>query len=194
MRLGYDRYRQESVRLIEDIDFDAIYHLVYIFLDAWHTGKRVFFLGNGGSASTASHFALDYAKLSLEKSGKALSCVCLAVAAATGLAIGNDSDFTKVFATQLAMHCPEGDEALVALSGSGTSPNVLAALPVADDFCIQTIGLSGNKPAEASLANQADLAIVVDSQDMQHIEDVHVYILHAALQLFLAELPGKPAE
>ena len=147
--------------------------------EAQRKGKRVFLLGNGGSAATASHLVCDFGK-GLSLPGRPRLRV-LALTDSTPLitAYGNDLAYDAVFAEQLANHIEPGD-VVIAISGSGNSPNVLKAVELANEADVLTIGWTGFEGGK--LKPLCKRCVVVASTDMQQIEDAHLIIGHAIFQ------------
>lgn len=146
--------------------------------EAFAEGRRVFVFGNGGSAATASHFVTDMVKGATVTGRPRPRVVCLNDNVPMLTAYGNDVGYDSVFAEPLAALAQPGDVAL-AISGSGNSPNVLRAMETAAKGGIRRLGLSGF--AGGRLLPLCDLCVVVPSDSMQVIEDVHLVILHATL-------------
>jgi D-sedoheptulose 7-phosphate isomerase len=139
-------------------------------------GSRVYVLGNGGSATTASHMVCDLTKTAQRVFDPALRAFSLVDGTAVLTAYANDVSYADVFACQLKTNAEPGD-VLVAISASGRSPNVLAALHAARELGLYSIGmLGGNGGAAVDLV---DLALIVDSTDVGIIETAHLGIVHA---------------
>ena len=134
-------------------------------------------MGNGGSAATASHFANDFQKCLQVASGRAMRAMCLADCGPLVLAWANDSEYANIFAPQVECWAEPGD-LVIGISGSGNSPNVINGIEAAKVKGARTFGLCGFGGGRLSLA--ADDCIVVESDNMQQIEDLHTIILHAA--------------
>ncbi len=148
---------------------------------AYTDGKQVFVLGNGGSASTASHMAADLAKNTIGPNMRRFRIMSLNDNAPLITALSNDLGYHRVFAEQLMNLIRPGD-VLVAISGSGNSPNVLRALEYAREQCAQVVGLLGFNGGRA--APLCDTAIVVDSSDYGVIEDAHLILNHILVEYF----------
>ncbi|HVQ91588.1 MAG TPA: SIS domain-containing protein [Mycobacteriales bacterium] len=152
--------------------------------------QRVYVLGNGGSASTATHLASDLLKGGPGGPPRGLRAFALADNVALLTAWANDTDYERVFAEQVTALAEPGD-VLVAISVSGRSANVLAALRVARSAGLCTVGLLGSDGEPASAL--ADVAISVPSTDYGVVETVHVAIGHALAAAFdAAESNGTP--
>jgi len=160
---------------------DALQKIVPLFLKARAEDRTIFFCGNGGSASTASHFVVDIAKgtrKSLAPGGprtQRFRCVALNDNVPSVMAWANDADYSRIFSEQLRSLAEPGD-LVVAISGSGNSPNVLEAVRAAKEMGLTTIGLSGI--GGGKLKDLVDVSLVVPSPSMQHTEDVHLIVLH----------------
>ncbi len=137
--------------------------------------RRVYTLGNGGSASTASHMASDLNKGASRHDAPRFRAVALTDNIPLMLAWGNDSSYDDIFVEQLKNHLDEGD-VVIAISGSGNSKNVLKAVEYANSKKAVTIGLTGFDGGK--LAKMAKISYVVPSQCMQQVEDIHLLIEH----------------
>jgi D-sedoheptulose 7-phosphate isomerase len=170
------RYLDEAkAALAEPYLQEAMHRIVPLLVRARREGRTVFFFGNGGSASTAAHFVVDISKVAARGPGRRIKCVGLADNIPTMTAWGNDSDYSVIFSEQLKILAEKGD-VVVAISGSGNSPNVLKAVEAAKEIGASTIGLTGI--GGGKLKTMVDVPVVVPSNSMQHTEDVHVSLLH----------------
>jgi len=158
---------------------EAVRKIAAVLLRARAEDRTVFFFGNGGSASTASHFVTDIAKVAggteAKGPGKRFRCLCLNDNVPGVTAWANDVNYAAVFAGQLKSLAVKGD-VVVAISGSGNSPNVLEAVRAARTMGLTTIGLTGMGGGQ--LKDLVDVALVVPSNSMQHTEDTHLVTLH----------------
>ncbi len=157
----------------------GIERIVPILLRARSEDRTIFFFGNGGSASTASHFVTDIAKVAGGTEGRGpgrrFRCVSLNDNIPGMTAWANDVGYAEIFSGQLKALAVKGDVAL-AISGSGNSPNVLEAVKTARALGMTTIGLTGM--GGGKLKDLVDVAMVVQSNSMQHTEDTHLIVLH----------------
>jgi D-sedoheptulose 7-phosphate isomerase len=172
----------------------GIAEMAAAFLAARDLGRTIFFFGNGGSASTASHFVVDIGKATIRGDGRRFRCVALVDNVETLTAWANDTEYRRVFSEQLVNLAQRGDVA-VGISGSGNSPNVLAAMETARKLGLVTVGLTGM--GGGKLKGLVDVAVVVPSQSMQHVEDVHLLIGHLLTTYFRDEAPPaapRPSE
>jgi len=138
-------------------------------------GKQIFIMGNGGSASTASHFCSDLAKTSLVEGKRGFRVIPLTDNVPLMTAWGNDVGFDDIFHGQLLNLLNEGD-VVVGISGGGMSGNVLKAMELARERGARTIGLGGFSGGR--LKEMCEECFVVPSNNYQFIEDVHMILVH----------------
>lgn len=170
---------------LDELSPEQLDAIVAVLLRARNTRHRVFVLGNGGSAASASHFANDLRAVTRQE--PRLVAYALADNTAVLTALANDFGYETVFSDQIASDVNEGD-VVVALSVSGESENVLRALQTARYRGAVTVGLFGN--GGGSAAASVDLALTLSSRDFGVVEGVHATVLH----LLAAELRRRLAE
>ena len=147
--------------------------------ESLRAGGRVLLFGNGGSAADSQHIAAEFCgRLSRER--PALPAIALTANTSDLTALGNDYGFDRVFARLVEAHGRPGDVA-IAISTSGNSPNVLAAVATARERGLRSIAFAGR--GGGKLAAAVDLAIVVPSDDTQRIQESHIAIGHALAEL-----------
>jgi D-sedoheptulose 7-phosphate isomerase len=147
-----------------------------VLLAARQRGATVYFCGNGGSASTASHFALDLSKNTRHPVKGRFRTASFVDNVGMVTAWGNDDGYDRVFVEQAQTLMRAGD-VLVAISGSGNSPNVLLAADYARELgcpVIALIGFDGGK-----LRQKADVALIVPGKNIEQAEDGHLILNHA---------------
>jgi D-sedoheptulose 7-phosphate isomerase len=166
---------------------EGLRRLVPVLLKARADGRSVFFFGNGGSAATSSHMSQDLGKLTIVPGKRRFRSQSLADPLPLILAWANDASYAEVFAEQVKSLGRPGDVA-VGISGSGNSPNVLRALEEARKIGMSTVGLIGM--GGGKMKPLCDLPIVVPSNNMQHIEDVHHILLHLVTAYLRDEHPA----
>ncbi|MHB8351259.1 MAG: D-sedoheptulose-7-phosphate isomerase [Thermoplasmata archaeon] len=182
------RYVEETYAAIRpDYLPQALERIVPLFLAAREQGRTLFFFGNGGSASTASHFVVDIGKATLRGDGRRFRCLALVDNGPSLTAWANDAEYAVVFAEQLKGLAVAGDVA-VGISGSGNSPNVLKAMDQARRMGLATIGLTGM--GGGRLREVVDVPVVVPSNSMQHVEDAHLLICHLLTAYIRDEAPS----
>ncbi|MES2462386.1 MAG: SIS domain-containing protein [Armatimonadota bacterium] len=163
--------------LLAAVDIDAITHAIDLLETVYRNGRRLVLCGNGGSGTTASHLACDFMKgILLEgPDNKPFEVIGLTDSPALLSAWGNDTDFANIFAGQARTWLRPGD-VLIALSGSGDSPNILKAVEIARQAGATSIGLCGYSGGR--LAGMVDLPIVIRKRNMQQVEDIHLVLGH----------------
>jgi D-sedoheptulose 7-phosphate isomerase len=166
-------YRAAELEQWEKLDLDAVSSIASSLEKAEQAGKQVFVMGNGGSASTASHIACDWSKTA-ERLGKPLlRCTSLNDNVAFMTAIGNDLGYEQLFVRQLQNVLNSGD-VVVLVSGSGNSPNIIEAAKFAADKGGTVIGFTGFSGGK--LREMADIVLHVDSDQYGVIEDLHMAV------------------
>ncbi|MGC8958950.1 MAG: SIS domain-containing protein [Chloroflexia bacterium] len=156
-----------------------------ILLEARRRGAQVFTLGNGGSAANASHIACDLSKSAIRPDLPRFRVISLVDNVPLATAWANDTSYENVFAAQLENLLHPGD-VVIALSGSGRSPNILNAARLARERGATVIGLTGMDGGH--LREVTDPCIIVPSDCMEQIEDAHLIIGHL-LSIYLRECP-----
>jgi D-sedoheptulose 7-phosphate isomerase len=175
-----ERLNREVARLNQP-DIQKWADLVF---DAWKNDRFVFIIGNGGSGTTASHMAEDLGKSTLRpadlnnESKKRLKVLSLTDNAGWLLAVGNDCGYDQVFVQQLMNYGTKGD-LLLAISGSGNSPNILQAVDWANRHGLVTFGLTGYSGGKLKQMQQHGLHVELD--DMGMIESIHLCVFHWVL-------------
>jgi len=158
-----------------------------IILDAFKEGKEVFLIGNGGSAADAQHIAAELAgRFKLERRG--LPAIALTTNTSALTALANDYGYERVFSHQLEALAKDKD-ILIAITTSGTSPNILKAVETAHSKGVTVIGLTGAKGGK--LKDSADLTIMVPSDDTPRIQEAHITIGHIICHLVEKGLFGE---
>ncbi len=173
-------YFQTVAAVLPRIPAEPVAQIVTALRQAQATGKRIFTCGNGGSSANASHFVNDMLKSTIRPDRPRLKLICLSDNISTLTAYANDVSYDVIFAEPLASLAEPGD-VIIALSGSGNSPNVLRAMETAGALGLTRIGLTGRDGGK--LKELCDICVIVPHDSMQVIEDAHLVILHA---VFLA--------
>lgn len=165
--------------VLKSVDPAEIAELCTTIVEASRAGREVFVFGNGGSAMTASHAITDWNKMTFQHSGVSFRGQCLNDNVGLITAFGNDVEYAEVFAGQLRSLVRPSDVVL-AISGSGNSPNVIRAVEVANAAGAMTLGLCGFDGGQ--LRRMAQHSVWVRSHDMQLVEDVHLSICHIVMK------------
>ena len=165
------KYLDESINCIKDLENkkDQIKKIILILEDAKKQKKKVFLLGNGGSASTASHLVCDFNKF------RGLKAIALTDSLSLITAWSNDEDYSIIFKKQLQTLAEPGD-IILGFSGSGKSSNVIKAFKYANEIGCKTIAFTGFDGG--ILKDIADECIIAEVDNMQHSEDMHVLLGH----------------
>ncbi len=166
---------------------DALVLAARMLIECFSRGGKVLLFGNGGSAADAQHIAAEWAgRFRRERPG--LPAIALTANTSDLTAIGNDYGFERVFARLVEAHGREGDVA-IAISTSGNSPNVLAAVEVARKRGLASLGLAGM--GGGKLADCVDVALVVPSDRTDRIQECHITALHALCEVVDEALFGE---
>ena len=170
------RYFDHLGEILQRIDHEAVAKVIDLIIHARDQNRNIFFIGNGGSAATASHFANDLAIGSRTKLSP-FRVISLTDNNAVMTAIANDFGYEQLFVKQLEAVYREGD-LLVAISASGNSPNVLKAVEYVKGRGGTTIGLTGFDGGD--LKRMVDYALHVPTQKGEYgpVEDVHMIFDH----------------
>jgi D-sedoheptulose 7-phosphate isomerase len=180
------QYFEELQGVVTALPHGTINQIADELVKANESGRMVYLFGNGGSASLASHFACDLGKgTAYCNGGKRFRVLAFTDNIPTMTAWANDSNFEDIFAEQLRNFVRPQDIAF-AISGSGNSKNVLNALALARGAGARTIGLAGFQGGE--MKSLCDICVVVPSDNMQIIEDLHLAMAHSIFRVVSARL------
>ncbi len=182
---------QTEVGRINQADLKRWSDLLY---EAWASDRFVYIIGNGGSGTTASHMAEDLGKSTLrpedlkDESKRRLKVLSLTDNTGWLLAVGNDCGYDQIFVQQLMNYGSAGD-LLIAISGSGNSPNILAAVDWANRHGLTTFGLTGY--GGGKLKNMQQHGLHVDLPDMGMVESIHLCVFHWVLNDVYAQINAE---
>ncbi len=170
-------YFKRLLDLFENLDMAEIHGLVEAFAEARANGRTVYFVGNGGSAATASHFSQDLAEVGRKAKAPLFRTLSLTDNTAYITAMGNDYGYETVFSKQVEQLFGEGD-VLVAISASGNSKNLIRAVEAAKALKGTTVGIVGFDGGE--LKRVCDRVVHVRSEKGEYgpVEDVHMILDH----------------
>jgi D-sedoheptulose 7-phosphate isomerase len=165
-----------------DVEFRAaVLAVAQAVEQSLRAGGKVMLAGNGGSASDAEHIAGEFlSRLRFDR--HPLPAIALTTDSSVLTAIGNDYGYEQVFERQLRGLGRKGD-VFVAISTSGKSPNVLAALRAAREIGVTTIGFTGTAPGAALMAPLCDLVLAAPSDDTPLIQQIHITAAHAICEI-----------
>ena len=182
-------YRETTVAALATIDLDAVARVIELVDEAYRDDRKVLVYGNGGAATTAAHLAEDLATYAIPfDDPKRLQVLSLADSPSVITALGNDTSFEQVFAEQIQQWARPGD-LVIAMSGSGNSPNILAGVERARAIGCTTIGMSGFDGGK--LRGMVDIPLHVDVPAMQNSQDGHLVIVHLIIDGFRARVRGE---
>lgn len=168
-------YLTQLSRVIENVDGAALDSVIDLFLAARQRGALIFVVGNGGSASTASHMVCDINKLTIRPNRQRFKTISLSDNVPSLTAWGNDSSYDDVFVEQLR-HFLSGDDIVVGITTSGNSPNIVKAMAYAKDEGATTV-LFGGEDGGQCLA-LADYAVLTPTAHQGMQEDCHLIFNH----------------
>jgi D-sedoheptulose 7-phosphate isomerase len=183
-------YLDEVGSLLASLPHQPIDDIIDALLTAHRYGRTVYVIGNGGSAATASHFACDLQKWTIASGQRRFRALALTDNMPVFSAWSNDDGYEQAFEQQLCTLLNPGD-IVVAISGSGRSPNVVRAVRYAAAHGAVTIGLTGYEGGD--LLRLTDHCLVVPSDRMNQIEDVHMTLCHLIADVIRDAL-AAPAE
>ena len=169
-------YWDEVASVAAAIDLVSLERAAVMLLSCQARGRVVFVVGNGGSAATASHFACDLSKGTRRDGPPTFHVVSLTDNVPLLTAWANDSGYERVFSEQLMSLGRPGD-LLVAISASGNSPNVVAAVDAARSCGMAVVGLSGRSGGR--LVTMVDALVNVPSDRIEVVEDAHLIVAHS---------------
>jgi D-sedoheptulose 7-phosphate isomerase len=190
MKEQITQYFEKLQKTISSLNVEEIENCANVLLEAYEEGKQIFICGNGGSASTASHFACDINKGVSYGLEKRFKIIPLTDNLATITAYTNDVDYDTVFVEQLKNFFKEGD-ILIGISGSGNSKNVLRAIEYVNEHKGISIGWTGFSGGKLKEISQYSVNAMVD--DMQISEDIHMIFTHLMMKTLRKALTGSEA-
>lgn len=179
-------YARRLQGVLSAYDWVPVASLAEDMLRCWKGGNQVFLCGNGGSAGNAVHLANDFLYGISKTHGSGLRVHALSANTAVITCLANDEGYDSIFSLQLAVQAREGD-LLIALSGSGNSPNILKALEQAKKMKVRTCAILGYSGGKAKA--MADMPIHFAVDDMQIAEDMQLVVGHMIMQWLYQNRP-----
>lgn len=181
-------YIDRLIALLRQLDYDAIDRVIALFVEARSKGNTIFFLGNGGSAATAAHFANDLGVCASPKGMIPFRPISLTSNTAFMTCLGNDFGYQDIFWRQLRNLMRPGD-VVVGISASGNSPNAVKALEYASEhggISVALVGFDGGM-----MKKMADHAIHIKTAKGEYgpVEDIHMVLDHL-ISTCLASMAG----
>lgn len=172
----------------ESIDVASVDRVAKAMLECYENNGTIYIIGNGGSASTASHICGDFIKGVSYGLPNRFKMVCFSDNITSMMAIANDISYNDIFVEPLK-NFGQPQDLLIGISGSGNSTNVVKAFEYALEEGIKTVALCGYSGGK--IKAMADEVIHVDINDMEIAEDLHLAIFHAIKQAIINELKGN---
>ena len=183
------QYFDELQNVAGNVSLDGIDQIADALVKVHEAERTLYLFGNGGSAALASHFACDLGKGTAScNGGRRFRALALTDNIPTLTAWANDSGYEDVFSEQLRCFVQPQDIAF-GISGSGNSKNVLNALQVARDAGAKTVGISGFQGGE--MKSLCDICVVVPSNNMQIVEDLHLVITHSIYRIIYSRFSRR---
>ena len=173
------QYTARLAGLLQQLDYTVVESIAEQLSRAHADGRRVYVIGNGGSAATAAHLVCDLGKNTASERVQGIRVICLTDNVPIATALSNDHGYDTVFERQLRTLLEPGDVVL-AISASGNSPNVVNGLKTARELGASTIGLLGFDGGAAR--SLVDVALVIDSFNYGQVEDAHMILGHVLAQ------------
>ena len=175
--MGAKDYLDRVCREVENLDLNQLEGISSLIESAYRAGRFVFIIGNGGSGATASHLSEDLAKCTLRdfENQKRLKVLSLTDNTAGIMAWGNDEGYDRIFVEQLKNLASPGD-VLLAISGSGNSPNILKAVAWANNHGMTTVGITGFGGGRLKGESHHQFHVAID--DMGIVESIHLVAFH----------------
>lgn len=174
-------YINREIEVLKSLDIEMIDIAMNEIEEAYNRGGNIYIFGNGGSASTASHYANDFNKGLSEYLDKKFNFICLNDNVATLMAVANDIGYEEVFRFQLQGKL-KPEDLVIGISGSGNSANVVNAIDYAKSCGVRTMGIVGFDGGK--ILNIVDVPLFVEIKNMQVTEDVHMMFDHLMMTVF----------
>ena len=172
-------YLEGLKKCLDTLSLEQVAEVIGFLEEAYREGRQVFIIGNGGSAATASHLACDLGKNILPKEGREAARRFRVMALTDNVpwmtALANDLGYEHIFSEQLRNLVQEGD-LVIAISGSGNSPNIVEGVRAAKALGAKVVGILGFDGGK--VRGMADACVVVESDTYGHVEDVHMALDH----------------
>jgi D-sedoheptulose 7-phosphate isomerase len=163
---------------------EKILHAAHTIRDSLSAGGKLLLMGNGGSAADSQHIAAELIGR-FKKERKAIPALALTVDSSSLTALGNDYGFESIFSRQVEALANPND-AIIGISTSGNSKNIIRALNLAREIGTKTIGFMGNDGG--AMKDCVDIGIIVPSNDTARIQEVHITIGHIICEIVEQDL------
>lgn len=180
-------YLKYLTSCFDSIDCGEIEAFIQLLLEARESGSSVFFIGNGGSAATASHFANDLSIGTRTGDDRPFRAISLTDNVAVMTALANDEGYDAMFIDQLKVQFRKGDS-LVAISASGNSPNVIKAVEYAKARGATIVGLTGFDGGKLRPLSDISLHVATEKGEYGPVEDMHMIFDHLIGSYLIADV------
>ena len=182
----FESYSKKLQEVLQESDWSPIEELATDIQNCWNDGRRLFLCGNGGSAGNAIHLANDFIYGIAKTTGGGLRAISLSDNSAVITCLANDIGYDHIYSEQLAVQAEKGD-LLIALSGSGNSPNILRVLEQAKSMGVKSCAILGYTGGECK--SLADFSIHFPVDDMQIAEDMQLVVGHMLMKWLYQNQP-----
>jgi D-sedoheptulose 7-phosphate isomerase len=175
-------FKDYSARLqgvLQQADLSGVAALARAMQDCWREDRSLYLCGNGGSAGNAVHLANDFVYGIAKDKGPGMRAHALPANTSVVTCLANDIDYSEIFSAQLRVYARRGD-LLLALSGSGNSPNILKAIEAGKDIGMTSFAVLGYSGGKAKAMADVPIHFAVD--DMQIAEDLQLVVGHMIMQ------------
>jgi len=179
------QYHRKMTQVLESIDLKRVQEIISVLVKAYNQDSQIFTMGNGGSASTTSHFAADISQNVTREEESRVNAICLNDSIPRITAIANDLGYEHVFKEQL-VNVLKPKDIVIIISASGNSPNILEAIKYAKKIGAKTVGMLGLDGGEA--IKLVDIAIHVESYDYTVVENTHMFVCDLITNYFQQKL------
>ena len=180
------RYFERLRQVLDGIDHSEIERFVDLLLQARQSGQNIFFVGNGGSAATSSHFANDLS-IGTRQQEKPFKVISLVDNIATLSAIGNDYGYDQIFARQIKVY-GQRDDLLVGISASGNSPNLLRAFETGRELGLVTVSITAFDGGKLKEIADHSVHVPTSAGEYGPAEDAHLILDHLITYYFQSVL------
>ncbi len=184
----FEGYSKKLQAVLEKSDWSVIEELASDMQKCWKDGRRVFLCGNGGSAGNAIHLANDFLYGIAKRTGGGLRVLALSDNPSIITCLANDLSYDHIFSEQLAVQAEKGD-LLIALSGSGNSPNIILAIEQAKKMQVKSFAILGFLGGKCKTLVDVPIHFPID--DMQISEDLQLIVGHMLMQWLYINRPQK---
>ncbi|MEM9595461.1 MAG: SIS domain-containing protein [Acidobacteriota bacterium] len=186
-----DSYVESLRRAAARLDRERIEQAVHWLRDTRDAGGQIFVAGNGGSAAISANLVVDLVKCGSVRKQRRFRAINLTDSVSSLTALANDEGYETIFSEPLRNFADPGD-LLVVISGSGDSPNVLAAVDTAHELGCRTVALTSG--AQGRLRSMAQLPLLVESTHMGILEDGFFLLSHALTYPFIEDVVDGPQD